>query len=349
MIELIQKIDLTKKDRDKIKSKYFIVVLSTQRNLNLCRQNSIAGFPETDNGQWAFLDINIGDYISFYFNGRVYDLYEVTEKQVPNRWRNKLAKGNEHLDPETLTNGEKWDSIKTNENFIYFPFRLKLNKIVETHYDSNIVFKSGFERLGINLVPRVSLKKTHFQLSIKDIKKYFNKEVPIKESDFDIKSFILCKKRSQYRTNQNNTFDFENFIIDEITHKEIYLQAFLKKILESQISKINLVEYCENYEFLSEQTTDGGESDIVVLCKSKEELEFYIELKNTLMIKKDKLTKKAQEAIGQVKRYHNILNKELTLRGIGGKNSNQDNSLRIYKCENILIFEIDSNIKLSEF
>jgi len=42
------------------------------------------------------------------------------------------------------------------------------------------------------------------------------------------------------------------------------------------------------------------------------------------MIKKDKLTKKAQEAIDQVKRYHNILNKELTLRGIGGKNNNQD-------------------------
>ena len=68
MIELIQKIDLTKKNRDKIKSKYFIVVLSNQKNLDLCRQNSIAGFPETDNGQWAYLDIDIGDYISFYFN-----------------------------------------------------------------------------------------------------------------------------------------------------------------------------------------------------------------------------------------------------------------------------------------
>ena len=118
--------------------------------------------------------------------------------------------------------------------------------------------------------------------------------------------------------------------------------------MESKISSIKLLDNCANFEFLSEQTTDGGESDIVILCKSKEELEFYIELKNTLMIKKDKLTKKAQEAIDQVKRYHNILNKELTLRGIGGKNNNQDNSLRIYKTENILIFEIDADTKLSD-
>ena len=229
MIELIQKIDLTKKDRDKIKSKYFIVVLSNQKNLDLCRQNSIAGFPETDNGQWAYLDIDIGDYISFYFNGRIWDLYEVVEKIIPNRWQNELAKGNEQLDPETLTNGEKWDSIRTNESCIYFPFRLKLKNLVETHYDANIVFKSGFERLGINLVPRVSLKKTHFQLSITDIKKYFNKEVPIKEKNFDIKSFILCKKRSQHRSNPDNAFDFESNTMDEITHQEIYLQSFLKK------------------------------------------------------------------------------------------------------------------------
>jgi len=67
------------------------------------------------------------------------------------------------------------------------------------------------------------------------------------------------------------------------------------------------------------------------------------------MIKKDGLTKKAKEAKNQVLRYHNILNKELTLRGIGGKNKNDDNSLRIYKTENVFIFELDSNTPLSIF
>lgn len=347
MTTLIKKIDLSDKNRNKLKSKYFIIVLSTKRNLDLCRKNSIAGFPETDNGQWAFLDIDVGDYISFYFNGRVWDLYEVVDKIIPNQWLTKLARGNEELDPEPLNDDEKWDSIKTKNQFIYFPFRLKLKKIVGTSYDSNIVFKSGFERLGINLVPRVSLKKTHFQLSINDIKRYFNFDVSLKEKEFNIDSFVLCKKRSQHRSNQNNSINFEENSIDEIIHQEIYLQSFVKKLLEAYIDKIKIVEKCDSYEFLSEQTTDGGESDIVILCRSNEELEFYIELKNTAMIKKDDLTKKAQEAKKQVLRYHNILNKELTLRGIGGKNKNNDNSLRIYKTENVFIFELDSNASLS--
>ena len=48
-------------------------------------------------------------------------------------------------------------------------------------------------------------------------------------------------------------------------------------------------------------------------------MEFYIELKNKAMIINEGLTKEARGAIKQVSGYSNILNEELTSRGIGEK------------------------------
>jgi hypothetical protein len=356
-LTLYKTVDLSDKNtnRNKLKSKYFIVVLSNKRNLDLCRDKKIAGFPETNNGQWAFLDIDVGDYISFYYNGRIWDLYEVDSKFIPDQYLKKLARGDKDLDPEPLNDGKNWCSIEGGTQYIYFPFRLELKKKVETEFDSNIVFKNGFERLGINLVPRVSLKKTHFQLSIKDINRIFNNDISINKKEFTIDTFVKCKRRSQHRRDQKNSIRFKEKIIDEITHQEIYLQSFMKKLLETQINQIKIVEDCDCYEFLSEQTTDGGESDIVILCKSNnEEFEFYIELKNNSMIRQnDCLTARAKQAKDQVSNYRNILDEKLTLRGIGGKKGNNDKSLRIYKLEsntdNLFIFELDSNTPLSIF
>ena len=48
-------------------------------------------------------------------------------------------------------------------------------------------------------------------------------------------------------------------------------------------------------------------------------MEFYIELKNKAMIINEGLTKETRGTIKQVSGYSNILNEELTSRGIGEK------------------------------
>ena len=347
MLKPDRKIRLDSKPGE-IKSKYFVVVLSSERNLQLCRINSIAGFPETNNGQWAFLDIDIGNYLSFYFNGRIWDLYEVTSKTIPEEWHTKLALGQDRMDPIVLSDGEKWDAIGSGNKFIYFPFRLRLKKIRDTSYDTNIVFKPGFERLGINLIPRVGLRKTHFQLSTKDVVRFFDIQQTMEGRDLDLSSFVMCKRRSQHRVSKGRIpIGFEKGTVDEATHQEIYLQALLKKLLEAYVEDLDFGKYGGEFEFLSEQTVDGGESDIVVICKSNETSEFYIELKNAPMVSKGQLTTKGKEAQSQVTRYSNLINRKLTMRGIGGKNKNSDNCITVYKKDDLMILEVDAQTSLS--
>jgi hypothetical protein len=75
---------------NKLKSKFFIVVLSNEENLKKCVENDIAGFPETDNGVWAYLDINEGDYVSFYYNGRIFNLYKVEKSLFLSITKNQI-------------------------------------------------------------------------------------------------------------------------------------------------------------------------------------------------------------------------------------------------------------------
>ncbi|WP_449241992.1 hypothetical protein, partial [Desulfovibrio sp.] len=72
---------------------FFIIALSNEHNFNVCREHAIAGFPETDNGQWAYLDIDEGDYISFYFNGHLCDLFMVEKKYIHDRYLHETAYG----------------------------------------------------------------------------------------------------------------------------------------------------------------------------------------------------------------------------------------------------------------
>jgi len=278
----ITKDDLT----DKLKSKYFIVILSNEENLKKCINNNVAGFPETDNGIWAYLDIRRGDYISFYYNGRIFNLYKVEKKYIPYEFKNKKGMGSEEYDPVALPNNQKWKAISTKKGKIYFPYRLSLSLIKETNFETSLIFKDGFERFGINLVPRAGLKKSHFQLSIIDIKKVFSIEnISITRSAFTLSDFVEIAKRM--------FSNISSFSIRDLTNKEIFLQSLIKRVLEASINKyagIFNVETYDNFEFFSEQTVYGGEADIVIANGSKNIA--FIEVKNgSILNKKGELTK----------------------------------------------------------
>ena len=340
------KIHITKNDlTNKLKSKYFIVILSSEENLQKCINNNIAGFPKTDNGRWAYLDINKGDYISFYYNGRIFNLYQVNKKFIPDEFKKKEM-GNEEYDPVALSDNkkERWRAIITKKGNIYFPYRLSLSLEAKTEFNTSLIFKNGFERFGINLVPRVSLKKSHFQLSVNDIEKIFNRNVSPNQYEFTWMDF---KEVTEIRSDSKSIVS-----IADITTKEIFLQSLLKRILESSVDKYSKIFHLnsgEGYiEFFSEQTVYGGEADIVI-ANYYENLAF-IEVKNgTILNKKGKLTRLGEEACKQVKSYKDIINpKKKIKKFIAGKGSMKDNIiLKIIKEDDIYVIEINSEFNIA--
>jgi hypothetical protein len=60
---------------------YFFVAVSTRENLELCKKYALAGFHSNVNGAWAFSEINEGDFVSFLYGARVYNLYKVLKKR----------------------------------------------------------------------------------------------------------------------------------------------------------------------------------------------------------------------------------------------------------------------------
>jgi hypothetical protein len=97
------------------KPSYFFISLSNKTNLDLCIRYSLAGLPSSTNGMWAFLEIEEGDYITFLYGARAYNLYKVETKEA--------IKNAQNLPP--------WEPItfkKTSKRSYtyYFPFRLSL-------------------------------------------------------------------------------------------------------------------------------------------------------------------------------------------------------------------------------
>ncbi|MHC4104748.1 MAG: hypothetical protein ACYSR9_07410, partial [Planctomycetota bacterium] len=61
---------------------YFLISLSNRVNLDLCIKYALAGFTDSINGLWTFLDIKEGDYISFLYGAKAHNLYVVQTKEA---------------------------------------------------------------------------------------------------------------------------------------------------------------------------------------------------------------------------------------------------------------------------
>ena len=334
--------------KDMIKSKYFIVTLSNEKNLVKCIENKIAGFPETDNGRWAFLDVEVDDYMSFYYNGRLYNLYRVKRKFIPEMYQYEEGRGNENFDPEPLgPTGDRWLSIGRSGNRIYFPYRLELEIIKEIDLSTSIIFKRGLERLGINLIPRISFKKTHFQLTIKDMVelKLLDTVPTVKSKKLNIGQFLdfFAKVHRVQVLNQ----------LGMVMSKEVFLQVVIKRFLEASRSKwLKIMDEgmsIDEMEFLSEQTVYGGESDIVITNKNNNFM--FIEVKNRpILNQRNQFTREGKEAYNQVMKYRDLLNpNRSTLKSIAGKTNftQTDIVMRIGKLNQVYTIEINVNFRLT--
>jgi hypothetical protein len=125
---------------------YFLLSVSTRKNLELCIRYGLAGFPGGESGAWTFCEIEKGDYVSFLYGARAYNLYKVTSSEA---YRNA-----DRLPP--------WEPLVFDESqkTYYFPFRLHLQPM--RSFAESIV-RAEFSYVAENLLLRGGYRKTHFQ------------------------------------------------------------------------------------------------------------------------------------------------------------------------------------------
>jgi len=129
-----------------IRPSYFLISVSNRENLDLCIRHALAGFTSSINGLWTFCEINEGDYVSFLYGARAYNLYTVEKK-------------------EAILNAEElppWPKVtfKTSGKTYHFPFRLSLKPIRKLNEP---LVRNEFAYVAENLLLRGGYRKTHFQ------------------------------------------------------------------------------------------------------------------------------------------------------------------------------------------
>jgi hypothetical protein len=125
---------------------YFLISVSNRENLDLCIKYGLAGFLSGENGAWTFCEIQAGDFVSFLYGAKVFNLYRVGNREA--------IRNAEHIGP--------WEPLKLRETSkpYSFPFRLHL-ELARTFSESLI--RPEFAYVGENLLLRGGYRKTHFQ------------------------------------------------------------------------------------------------------------------------------------------------------------------------------------------
>jgi hypothetical protein len=125
---------------------YFLISVSTGKNLELCIKHGLAGFPSGESGAWTFCEIEEGDLVSFLYGARAHNLYAVRKREA--------LRDAENLGP--------WELLKFRESgkTYSFPFRLHLQPM---RLFNELLVRAEFAYVAENLLLRGGYSKTHFQ------------------------------------------------------------------------------------------------------------------------------------------------------------------------------------------
>jgi len=252
---------------------YFFVAISTRQNLELCKKHALAGFPQTWSGLWAYVDIQLGDFISFLYGGRAYGLYKVTKK--------KAFKDATSLPPQ-------WEPVLTRKGPVYFPFRLFLEPVRELNES---LARLEFLYIAENLLRRGGIRKSHFQadqttlcnVSRLGSLSYKKPEVLNFENHETFTPLFVGNKK-------NANPPEVNLLREEFLH--VLLRHYLSKAetLKSLLEEINIYDVApENLEVLGERALERGYVDLLI--KEKEPLgtakQIVVEVKTKTVSKRD--------------------------------------------------------------
>ncbi len=286
---------------------YFLVSVSNRQNLELCMKYGLAGFTDSINGLWTFLDISPGDYISFLYGAKVKNLYKVVKKVAYKDYKN--------LPP--------WPPVtfKMSGNTYYFPYRLilKPERIL-----NEPMIRPEFAYVAENLLLRGGYRKTHFQAdsitfhNVSNMGEIYEKEIEKLEITNETFTPKIVFKRELQKIPE--LFYFRELILQSLLRKKLKNSRSLERIIEH----FNIENSPEDFEILGEKALPEGYVDIFIKLKHPIAKNKYIlvEVKTNRAQKKDfdqlkgYISEFGKEAVGGVLIAHDFPKRMPLIKGI---------------------------------
>lgn len=267
---------------------YFLLAVSNRNNLEACMRYGLAGFTSSASGLWTYVDIAKGDYVSFLYGARVFNLYEVVEKFAIRRAETAPPWPPLVLQPSGRT--------------YHFPFRLLLRPV--RTLDEPLV-RMEFAYVAENLLLRGGYRKTHFQadqttlqavsqmgsVAVRDVEPLNLNRHP---------TFVPRLVGGRQAASPPEVFPFQ----------ELFLQALLRKRLgwasemQRLLTKLGIADLAPGeLEILSEKAFPEGHVDLLVKesAPTGTSRKVIIEVKNTVANEGD---------VRQLVQYRDILGPE---------------------------------------
>ncbi len=272
---------------------YFLISVSNRTNLGLCIKYALAGFTNSINGLWTFMEIQENDYISFLYGARVFNLYKVVKK-------------------EAIKNADKippWPSVtfRMSGKTYYFPFRLYLNPIREF---IEPMVRPEFAYVAENLLLRGGYRKTHFQADQTTLQSvsqmgalYNSSKEDLTIDNYDTFTPMLTWNRNL--VSPPEIFYFQEFILQSLIRQWLSQNTSLQALLDS--CGLNTL-LAKDFEVLGEKALPEGHIDILV----KDSVPTGYSRKIIIEVK---LGKARLQDVGQLKNYVNEIGEEC-IKGI---------------------------------
>jgi hypothetical protein len=225
---------------------YFFLAVSNRKNLNLCMQWLTAGFPDTINGAWAFCDIKEGDFVTFLYGAKAYNLYRVTRKFAVR-------------DPASVP--PKWEPLifKQSGRKCYFPFRLQLKPVRE--FEESLT-KEKYAYIAENLLQRGGYWKTHFQADQTTLSQVSQINEPVTREEVPREVGVMEifePKFARVRKRENEVYPLREVIVQAILRHHLLDRERLKEFL----NQVGVSEE-EELEVLGEKALPQGYVDILI-------------------------------------------------------------------------------------
>jgi hypothetical protein len=232
---------------------YFLLSVSNKTNLDLCLRYALAGFTNSINGLWTFVDIEEGDFVSFLYGAKVFNLYRVASKEA--------LKNADAIGP--------WSPVtfRTSGRTYYFPFRLRLQPVRE--FTESMV-RSEFAYVAENLLLRGGYRKTHFQADqttlqvVSEMGEPYRKPVEVFSAG-NYETFTPCVTWEKTLESPPETFLFQELLLQSLVRHHLSRKENLQELLDS-LGPGGF--QAEDFEVLGEKALPEGHIDILIKDRS---------------------------------------------------------------------------------
>jgi hypothetical protein len=228
---------------------YFLIAVSNRTNLDLCLRYALAGFTNSINGAWTFEEISEGDFISFLYGARVFNLYRVRKKEA--------LRQAERLPPWPLV------TFSMSGKTYHFPFRLYLEPLRKLEEP---LVRAEFSYVAENLLLRGGYRKTHFQAdqtllqAVSQMGHPFNEDIETLQLQ-QHEAFVPRFTRNRASVSPPHVFPLSEIIIQSLARQWLSSPHNLSLLLSSMgVSDLA----AEAMEALGEKAFPEGHVDILI-------------------------------------------------------------------------------------